>query len=354
LRDEVSGGPLSEPRAVEVIVHVLRALRAAHAAGVIHRDIKPGNVLLTADGTAKVADFGIAKVAESDDLTANGLVLGTPSYLAPECVSGGAATVASDLYAVGVVLYEALGGRVPFQGDTPLAVCHAICTEEPPPLRDLRPDVSAPLVAVVSRAMAKDPALRYASADEMLHDLEPAAVPVALGIDEPTRAVEAIAADRTLESPVVAPLAYDAVLSQAPVVRRRSLVGGRRALVVGLAAVMALLVGGTLFATVRSRGADRTRNPPGDTATSTVFNSSSSLAPTTTQVASPVTLATAPGPTVPVATAPAATNPPTPTTRSTTPRTSPSTTAPPPSSTSSTSTTTPPTTLAPTTTVPGP
>jgi len=190
LHDELREGPLAEARAREVIVRVLRALRAAHRAGVIHRDIKPANILLTASGDAKVADFGIAKVAGSTDLTATGLLLGTPSYLAPECVSGHAATVASDLYAAGVVLYEALSGRRPFLGDTPLAVCHAICTDEPRPLGDLAPHVSGQLSTVVTRAMAKNPQQRYRSADDMLEALARERAPVRSLADEPIQAVE--------------------------------------------------------------------------------------------------------------------------------------------------------------------
>jgi eukaryotic-like serine/threonine-protein kinase len=351
LRDEMRKGPLSEARAVDVITHVLRALHAAHTAGVIHRDIKPGNVLLTADGRAKVADFGIAKVATSSDLTANGLILGTPSYLAPECVTGDPATVASDIYAVGVVLYEAIGGRVPFSGDTPLAVCHAISSEEPTPLRELRPDVSAPLAAVVHRAMAKDPARRYPSADDMLHAIESAVPPSALVIDEPTRAVDDMQTDPTLTSPVVAPLAYGAAFRPTPFAPERPRFGRRRALAFGLAALIMLLAGGALFATLRSHGADATRNTtPEATVKPTVSNPSSpssSLAPTTVQVTAAVTLA--PVTTVPVATSTAGSTPTT--TKSTTPRTSPATTAPPPT-TSPAPTTLPPTTLSPTTTVP--
>jgi serine/threonine-protein kinase len=191
LRDEIAEGPLTEDRAREVIVHVLRALSAAHAAGVTHRDIKPANILLTETGDAKVADFGIAKVAESSDLTATGLLLGTPSYLAPECVAGNAATPASDLYAVGVVLYEALSGRKPFTGPTPVAVCHAIVSEDPTPLRELCPDVSGGLIAVVERAMARDPKARYRNADSMIHAIEGEPVPLLTAVDEPTQLVDA-------------------------------------------------------------------------------------------------------------------------------------------------------------------
>jgi serine/threonine-protein kinase len=208
LRDELAEGPLSEARAREVILHVLRAVRAAHAAGVIHRDIKPANILMTAAGEAKVADFGIAKVAESSDLTATGLLVGTPSYLAPECVTGQAATAASDVYAVGVVLYEALSGSRPFTGATPLAVCHAIASEAPTPLRELCPNMSGDLIAVVDRAMAKEPKARYRSADEMIAALEGSRAPLLASDGEATQPIES---EPTLLSPVVPVVPVNAV-----------------------------------------------------------------------------------------------------------------------------------------------
>jgi eukaryotic-like serine/threonine-protein kinase len=200
LHDEIRDGPLSETRVRELSVHVLRAVHAAHLAGVIHRDIKPANILLTASGEAKVADFGIAKVAESNDLTATGLLLGTPSYLAPERVAGQAATVASDLYAVGVVMYEALSGCRPFTGETTLAVCHAISTQDPRQLRDLCPALTTRLADVVARAMARDPRHRYAIANDMIEALAADTVPVPPSIDEPTERIEP---EPTVVSPLI-------------------------------------------------------------------------------------------------------------------------------------------------------
>src|SRR5438128_3374368 len=126
LADELTAGPLSPERARGVVREVLSALAAAHAAGIIHRDIKPGNVLLTEDGHVKVSDFGIAKTVDHLDQTQTAELVATPGYLAPERLVGEAASQRSDLYSVGVLLYEALSGRRPFERDTPLAQMRAI------------------------------------------------------------------------------------------------------------------------------------------------------------------------------------------------------------------------------------
>ena len=172
LGDAMAAGPVDQQWLRHVAVDVLGALGAAHAAGVVHRDVKPGNILLTDDGRAKVADFGIAKTLEPVpgrvvDTTATHQMLGTPAYLAPERIEGEPASPQSDIYSLGVVLYEALAGVKPFTGDTPLAVAMAACHTDPEPLVDLRPDVDPALAAVVARAMQRDPAARFASAAEM-------------------------------------------------------------------------------------------------------------------------------------------------------------------------------------------
>jgi serine/threonine protein kinase len=167
LADEVAQGPL-DPEAVRRIgIEVLGALEASHQAGILHRDIKPGNVLLAADGRAMVGDFGIAKSTEGLNLTSTGMIVGTAAYLAPERVAGHPATPASDLYAVGVILYEALSGRKPFQADTPLGLMRAVEAHQAIPLADARPGLDPSLVAAVERAMAKDPVRRFSSAAAM-------------------------------------------------------------------------------------------------------------------------------------------------------------------------------------------
>jgi hypothetical protein len=171
LADEIAEGPLDPERALSVAGDVLAALEAAHDAGIVHRDIKPANVLLCPDGTAKVADFGIAKASSEVDVTTGRVILGTPAYLAPERLAGRPATPASDLYSVGVLLYEALSGRAPFEGPSPVAVANAVQSDLPPALTELRPELPGNLTAAVERAMDKDPDRRFAGAVEMAHAL---------------------------------------------------------------------------------------------------------------------------------------------------------------------------------------
>jgi len=172
LRDELSDGALPPERVRDVGLQVLRALAAAHALGIVHRDVKPGNVLDAGVGTWKVADFGIAKWVHADEtLTGTGELLGSPSYLAPERIEGQQAGPASDLYAVGVLLYEALCGRKPFEGDDPFALATAIRDGAFEPPGSVLPDADPGIVAVIERAMRLDPAERYESAEAMAEAL---------------------------------------------------------------------------------------------------------------------------------------------------------------------------------------
>jgi serine/threonine-protein kinase len=155
-------GALGTDRTLDVVAQTARALQAAHERGVIHRDVKPANLLVTPDGRIKVTDFGIARPDDHEPLTATGQVMGTAHYLAPELARGRAATPASDIYALGVVMYECLAGRRPFEGDDQIGVATAHLAEEPPPL----PATIAPEVrALVAAAMEKDPQHRIAAAD---------------------------------------------------------------------------------------------------------------------------------------------------------------------------------------------
>lgn len=167
LHDKIVRGPLPQPLVRGVLDDVLAALAAAHDAGILHRDIKPANILFTTSGEAKVSDFGLAKSAAQSNLTAAGQVFGTMAYLSPDRVLGRTATAADDVYAVGVVGYEALTGRRPFLQDNIAALVQAILHEQPPPVPMLRPDVDPALAAVIERAMARDPAMRFPNARAM-------------------------------------------------------------------------------------------------------------------------------------------------------------------------------------------
>jgi eukaryotic-like serine/threonine-protein kinase len=166
------GGRIMPDRAVELAEAVCDALDVAHAQGVIHRDVKPANIMVTRDGRVKVTDFGIARVMTNETVEQTAAVLGTASYLSPEQAQGGAIDQRSDLYSLGCVLYEMLTGRPPFTADSPVAVASKHVLEQPIPPSRSNPDVSPQLDAVVMRALAKNPDNRYQSASEMREDLE--------------------------------------------------------------------------------------------------------------------------------------------------------------------------------------
>ncbi|AGB25768.1 serine/threonine protein kinase [Mycobacterium sp. JS623] len=178
LADVIAQGPLPQPQVRSILDEVLSALSAAHAAGILHRDIKPANILFSTSGHTKVADFGIAKSAASAH-TLTGQIVGTMAYLSPDRIAGRPATIADDLYAVGAVGYEALTGRRAFPQENLAELARAISEGVPPPLAALRQDADPALVAVIERAMARDPGWRFASADEMRAGLSgPAGPPV--------------------------------------------------------------------------------------------------------------------------------------------------------------------------------
>ena len=172
LNDLIERG-ISVPEAVEIVRQVLAGARYAHANGIVHRDLKPQNVLVDAEGRARVTDFGIARAGVSE-ITQTGSVLGTAQYLSPEQAQGLPVTAASDIYSIGVLLYEALTGRVPFEAESPVSVALKQVSERPQPPSQLNPAVSRALDAVVLKALAKDPANRFASADEFLAALDAA------------------------------------------------------------------------------------------------------------------------------------------------------------------------------------
>jgi len=165
-------GPLEIPRAIAYAIELARALGAAHERLIVHRDVKPQNVLIGVEGSAKITDFGIARTLSEVGLTMDGRVLGTTDYVSPEQALGQSVTGQSDLYSLGIVLYEMLTGIVPFSGETPVAVAMKHVREDVPDVQLARGEVSAATASVVDRATAKDLAQRYHDAASMVADLE--------------------------------------------------------------------------------------------------------------------------------------------------------------------------------------
>jgi serine/threonine protein kinase len=165
-------GPLSAQEAVTITGQVCSVLQVAHAQGFIHRDIKPQNILIAKDGQAKLTDFGIVRVLEATGLTNTGIVLGTADYLAPEQARGDPLSPASDLYSLGVVLYEMLAGRPPFVGSSAVQVAMQHANNVPPPPSKYNPRIPRALELVVKKALQKEPGRRYADAESMRKALQ--------------------------------------------------------------------------------------------------------------------------------------------------------------------------------------
>ena len=181
LKEKIARGPLPIRQAVDIASQVAAGLSKAHEAGMVHRDIKPANIMVTKDGVVKLLDFGLAKLAGSTKVTRTGTTVGTAAYMSPEQATGRDLDVRSDLWSLGIVLYEMLAGAPPFRGDHEQAVIYQIVNGEPEPLTNCRGDVQAALVAVVDKSLQKDPGTRYQTAAAMVHDL------VTLAGDVPVR-----------------------------------------------------------------------------------------------------------------------------------------------------------------------
>jgi serine/threonine-protein kinase len=170
LNEEIAAnGAMPAQRALTITAEVLAALDEAHEHGLVHRDIKPGNIMLNRRGQVKVMDFGIARALQSGvtSMTQTGMVVGTPQYLSPEQALGRGVDARSDLYSVGIMLFELLTGRLPFDGDSPLSIAYAHVQEQPPAASSVNPALSPAVDALVATALRKDPANRYPSAAAM-------------------------------------------------------------------------------------------------------------------------------------------------------------------------------------------
>ena len=266
LRDLIrSESPLDPNQASEIAAEIGSALAFAHRAGVVHRDVKPGNVLLTRAGNVKVTDFGIARAGTSDGLTQTGSVMGTATYFSPEQAQGLAVDGRSDVYSLGVVLYEMVTGVVPFTGDSPVAVAYKHVREEPMAPSQRNPDVPADLEQIILTALAKDPDHRYQTADDMRADLlrfrrgRPlAAAPVtALIAEVPAVGAAAVgagvAAAATMQQPAVAAAGVDTgpPPDEPPARKRRALMW--TLIVLSLVALVGLII---LFASLAGGGND--------------------------------------------------------------------------------------------------
>ena len=240
----VRNGRLDVREALEIAVEVARGLAFAHEQGLVHRDVKPQNILLNGDGRAKVTDFGIARTVDVDGMTQTGTVLGTSNYIAPEQASGQRVDVQSDVYALGAVLYELLAGDVPFPGESFVVVAMKHMHEPAPSLLDVRRDVPLRVAAAVDRALEKDPAQRFPTMDAFAAELEACLAELARGEDGDATMVIPSAAS-------AAPKPRRRKVSRWPIVIGVLALVGIAAIVIGLLAIPGTNDGGPPPATTR-------------------------------------------------------------------------------------------------------
>jgi dienelactone hydrolase/predicted Ser/Thr protein kinase len=172
LRDKIDRGPLTAGVALEIAIRIAEGLDEAHGKGIIHRDVKSANIMVTGKGQAKIMDFGLAKVKEGPLLTREGTTLGTVAYMSPEQARGEDVDHRSDIWSLGVVMYEMLSGALPFKGDREASILYSVVHEDPKPLRALKPNVPLELQQIIDRSLRKKPGARYGSAAELLNDLK--------------------------------------------------------------------------------------------------------------------------------------------------------------------------------------
>jgi serine/threonine-protein kinase len=245
LRDAIERGPLSPAHVIEVLRGVAGALDHAHGEGIVHRDVKPANVLLGRDGRIKLADLGIATAMEGTRITMSGTVLGTAAYMAPEQLEGHKPGPASDIYSLAVLAWESLSGVRAYEGRTPLEIAHRKASDPPPSLASVRPEAPAAAVALLERAMGPDPAARPASATAFVDELEQALVEQPR--PEPAR-----------PEPVAAPRAAERLTTPHPGYVRHERSRSRFLPLIGLLVGLALAVGAVLAFT--SGGGDASKS----------------------------------------------------------------------------------------------
>jgi TolB-like protein/predicted Ser/Thr protein kinase len=171
LKEMIKREPLESKEAINVAIQVAQGMTKAHQKGIVHRDIKPANILITNDGVAKIVDFGLAKLAGQVKLTREGTTIGTVAYMSPEQARGEAVDQRTDIWSLGVVLYEMLSGKLPFKGDYEQTLIHSILKTEPEPITKFRKDLPSGLAQIIAKTLAKNPAARYESMDELVEDL---------------------------------------------------------------------------------------------------------------------------------------------------------------------------------------
>lgn len=171
LKELISRGPVSVEKAVDITLQIAAGLGTAHDHEIVHRDIKPANIVITSDGTVKILDFGLAKLKGRTKVTKTGSTLGTVAYMSPEQIQGDVADARSDIWSVGVVLFEVLTGRLPFRGEHDAAMMYSTVNEQPEPISTHRPDLPADFISIVTKSLEKDPEDRYQSLGDMLVDL---------------------------------------------------------------------------------------------------------------------------------------------------------------------------------------